>query len=128
MEGTVQKRGVSKKGSPMLTIDGKLYFAGKCDVSTLRVGDRISFDGHAFSEDGKLWSIDSYTLIEAERKYAPSAGNASIPLPETPEISEPHLRFISNCVGSALLAKTVTTPEEIDTWYTKLVALVRRVQ
>ena len=121
MQGTVTKRGVSKNGKPTLHVDGKLYFAGKCDVSELSVGDKISFEAHAFSDDGQLWTIDKWGKLPREngemRVPGGMAQHPSHPYPmPAGSLDEPTLRFISNCVGSAISAKTLTEPEDIEKW------------
>ena len=122
MQGTVTKRGVSKNGKPTLHVDGKLYFAGKCDVSELSVGDKISFEAHAFSDDGQLWTIDKWGKLPQENGSMRVSGGAAPDTfhPYAPPVGgsldEPTLRFISNCVGSAISAKTLTEPEDIEKW------------
>ena len=45
---------------------------------------------------------------------------AAAPYSRTPDVSaslsEPELRFISNVVGQAILAKTITDPMEVSVW------------
>ena len=121
MQGTVTRFSHTKNGKPTIYIDDKMYFVGRCDVSGLNVGDRIDFDGHAFSDDGKLWGLDKWGKLPKENgsMHVPGgmAPHPSHPYP-TPagSLDEPTLRFISNCVGSAISAKTLTEPEDIEKW------------
>jgi hypothetical protein len=41
--GIVGAKDVSKNGKQKLNINGKWYFAGRCDTSALQVGNRIDF-------------------------------------------------------------------------------------
>ena len=119
MQGTVTKLGVSKNGKPIIYVDGKLYFAGKCDISELVVGDLISFEGHAFSDDGKLWGLDKWgKLPKPNGTTFQESANRAMPRPTTPtgSLDEPVLRFISNCVGSAITAGTIKDPADIERW------------
>lgn len=128
--GLVTDRGTSQKGKATIHIDSgsgpQLYYAGNTDLGTLRKGDRIEFDSSSFA-DGKLWGINKgWKLVSGEQKYPPSVPQASptIAAPERPTaaversqaMSEAELRFISNCVGSAITAKTITEPEQIEKW------------
>ena len=119
MQGTVTKFSQTKNGKPTIYIDEKMYFIGRCDVSGLNVGDPISFEAHAFSDDGKLWGLDKWGKL-------PSNGAAMVPLARVESrpahtipsgsLDEPTLRFISNCVGSAITAGTIKEPEQIEKW------------
>ena len=121
MQGTVTKFSQTKNGKPTIYIDDKMYFVGRCDVSGLNVGDRIDFDGHAFSDDGKLWGLDKWGKLPKENGEMRVPGGMA-PHPSHPypmpagSLDEPTLRFISNCVGSAISAKTLTEPEDIEKW------------
>jgi hypothetical protein len=119
MQGTVTKLGVSKNLKPILYIDGKLYFAGKCDISELAVGDLISFEGHAFSEDGKLWGLDKWGKLPKPTQFAGNGtqgGPGTRPTTPSGSLDEPVLRFISNCVGNAISAGMCTAPDQIEKW------------
>jgi hypothetical protein len=117
MEGTVTGRTTSKKGNPVIKIDGKAYVATKLDVSRLQIGDRISFDAHTFG-DGNVWGMDSYELIAPGQKY-PSP-SAQPPVAAAPTASQPVTEgerlSISNWVGQAIAAGCIKSPEEIEKW------------
>jgi hypothetical protein len=125
--GIVTDRGTSAKGKPTIHIDNQLYYAGRTDLAGLTVGDKISFDSTAFGDRGDLWSINpGWKLLEGASKYPPSIQPVNVVFPPAaparpnapPERApnEAELRFISNCVGSAISAGTIKEPEQIEKW------------
>ena len=50
--GKVVEIGASSTGKPKVKIESngkaKWYFAGRCDVSTMQLGQRVAIEGHAF--------------------------------------------------------------------------------
>ena len=42
-------------------------------------------------------------------------------------LTEPELRFVSNCVGQAITAKSIISPDEIGVWTKAAAAAVREV-
>ena len=126
MQGTVTRFSKTKNGKPTIYIDDKMYFVGRCDVSGLSVGDRIDFEGHAFSDDGKLWGLDKWGKLPKENGEMRVPGGMQQTVVNSPvtmhpyttggSLDEPTLRFISNCVGSAITAGTIKDPMEIEKW------------
>lgn len=124
--GTVTARGTSPKGKPTIHVDGQLYYAGGTPLAGLTVGDKIEFDCSSFGERGDLWGINKgWKLLEGAHKYPPpqqpstpaaSHERPSAAVEHAKAMSEAELRFISNCVGSAITAKTLTDPELISKW------------
>jgi hypothetical protein len=122
--GIVTDRGTSQKGKATIHIDNQLYYAGNTDLGTLTVGDQVEFDASSFA-DGKLWGINKgWKLVKGVNKYAPSVPQPQGPIaaPARPHAAperapnEAELRFISNCVGSAISAGTIKEPEQIEKW------------
>lgn len=118
MTGTVTKFATTKNGKPTIYIDQKMYFVGRCDVSGVSVGDHLSFEAHAFSDDGKLWGLDKWAKVpNGNGVSGPNLGQPIQPYERAaPALDEPTLRFISNCVGSAITAGTIKEPEAIEKW------------
>ena len=110
MQGTVTRFSQTKNGKATVYIDDKMYFVGRCDVSGLNVGDLISFEGHAFSEDGKLWGLDKWAKLPKP--------NGAAPRPTTPSgsLDEPMRQTCSNILASLAKAGTLKSPDELDVW------------
>lgn len=123
MEGQVTKRSVSQKGNPVITVDGKPYVASKCDVSQIKLGDRISFEAHSFG-DGKVWGLDSWKLLEGASKYPassqPPQQNAA-PSPSqslSGPIMDAERPCISNWGAELIKAGLVKDPADLGIWVT----------
>jgi hypothetical protein len=106
-EGTVTHRKVSKKGAPVIVIDGHDYYAGKTDVSSIVVGDKISFDSAEFAPG--LYGLQSWKLVAGAPKYPPSTSSPAA-------FTEGERLTISNWVGQAIGAGTIKNPEELEKW------------
>ena len=122
MEGTVQKRFTSKKGTPCLEIGGQVYIAPKVDISNVQVGDKLDFQGHSFG-DGKMWELDGFRLTSAAVKYPQQQGtNAAIPgtsvgcLPIPLGVTEAERLTISNWVAAAIQSGVVKDPADMGIW------------
>ena len=120
-QGTVQGYATSRNGKPTVTIDGQLYYLGKTQL-TAEVGERISFEAKAFGERGDLWGINKWGKLPSNgsqqmetRPPAPLHPYTADPIP-TVASDDATLRFISNCVGQAIKAKTITDPTDIEIW------------
>jgi hypothetical protein len=118
MQGTVTKFSTTKNGKATIYIDEKMYFVGRCNVDGLQVGDRISFEGKTFGSEGQFWGLDKWGKLPNGNGNVPLARVESRPVHTTPtgSLDEPTLRFISNCVGSAITAGTIKDPEQIEKW------------
>lgn len=106
--GTVNELGRSQNGKPKAKIDGKWYFLGRCNPDGLNVGMKVEYEGDSFTTpSGKqLLGLKSW-------KAAPQSngsGNASA------VSDDAEMRFISNCVGSAITAGTIKDPIELTKW------------
>jgi hypothetical protein len=113
-EGTVTARRVSPKGAAVIVIDGADYYAGRTDVSDIRVGDRISFDSAEFAPG--RYGLNSWKRIALpygmtpEQKYAPSSESKQTGWSESERLT------ISNWVAHAIGAGVIKTPMEIEQW------------
>jgi hypothetical protein len=112
-EGTVTHRKVSKKGAPVIVIDGHDYYAGKTDVSSIVVGDKISFDSAEFAPG--LYGLQSWKLVAAASKYPYPGATGGTEAGRT-SFSEGERLTISNWVGQAIGAGAVKEPEQIEKW------------
>jgi hypothetical protein len=110
-EGTVTAMGVSKNGKPTVTVDGKLYYSGRCTLTDVKVGDRISFEASSFGTRGDLWGLDSWGKVSG------AVGSTAPPASHPRASDDAEMRFISNCVGQAIAAGTIEKPDEIDAWF-----------
>jgi hypothetical protein len=108
IEGIVNEVGVTQKGSPKLKVNGEWYYAGKCDVSSVKVGDSISMEVKSFGEAGNLWGIQKWAKL-------PTAPQAFLAKPSAVS-GDAEQRFISNCVGQAITAGLIKTPAQITAW------------
>ena len=110
MIGTVQEKGLSKNGKPKIKIDGKWYFAGRCDISQIYPKNVVEFSSSTFGEGGKFNGLES---IVAAANTQPAQSKAAEP---SPYIDEAEMRFISNVVGSAITAKSCDSPDQVLSW------------
>lgn len=129
-QGTIEVFGQSTNGKPKVKIDGQWYFLGKTDMSSVNVGDRISFESKAFGERGDLWGINKYAKL-------PSAPNGVHAEPAQPPVqprathnppngmTEGERLCVSNWVGQLCASGTIKSPDEIDIWVKASLAAVR---
>jgi hypothetical protein len=114
---TVQEYGQSQSGSPKVKASGKWYFLNKSL-------DRPPLGQVEIKEGSFTMGDKTFPTIEAWR---PAGGNGQTPhtgaspSPAAPPagdyIDEASMRFISNCVGSAITAGTIKEPGQILAWF-----------
>lgn len=114
---TVQEYGQSQGGSPKVKASGQWYFLAR-DVSNPPMGGTVEIREGSFQAGDR-----TFKTIEAWR---PAGGNGSAPQPQNASapaappagyIDEATMRFISNCVGSAISAGTIKEPGQIHAWF-----------
>ena len=122
MEGTVQKRFTSKKGTPCLEIGGQVYIAPKVDISNVQVGDKLEFQGHSFG-DGKMWELDGFRLTSAAIKYPSSqqpqqgiAAPSALAVPAVGNMTEAERIFASVVVKGAFEAGLIKDKADLGIW------------
>lgn len=110
MQGVVNERGASQRGTPKLKIDGTWYVASKLNLDGIESGSRVEFEPGSFpGQNGPVKCINS---------IRPVVGNNGTPAKAATAVSDDAtMRFISNIVGSAVTAKTITEPSQIAAWY-----------
>jgi hypothetical protein len=129
-EGTVTHRKVSKKGAPVIVIDGKDYYAGRCEVGNINIGDKISFDSAEFAPG--LYGLQSWKLLASAQKY-PTAQQYPASVSPTVTGVTGHVGFtegerltISNWVGQAIAAGAIKEPEQIEKWVSAAKNAIRK--
>jgi hypothetical protein len=145
---TVTRADTSKNGKPRVYFDNRhgwkdaYYVSAK--IAPPPVGAQIDAEVTSadFNGDGKqTWFLNSWKACAATsaapiQAPAPAAApvQPSLPIaaPATPAaatapeftFTEPELRFISNVVGQAILAKTITEPGHLSAWFGAAKALL----
>lgn len=105
--GPVTEMGQTKSGKSKFKIAGQWYFPGR--LKTLpSVGQTIALKYTLFGDRGDLRSLED---------WKPMTNGAAPSIPVSAGVDEASLRFISNVVGSAITAKTISEPGQIQAWY-----------
>lgn len=108
---TVQEYGKSSGGKPKVKASGKWFFLGK-DIEQPPLGASVEI------KEGSFRAGDAtFATIEAWR---PAGGGQAQHPPAAPPagyVDEASMRFISNCVGSAISAQAIKEPGQIAAWF-----------
>ena len=148
---TVTKHGSTKSGKPVVYFDNRhtykdMYFLND-DVEAPPVGAQIDADTKS-SGDGRFWSLRAWgltpnqTLVAKAPPHAPPppvapvngldplpmAGVAPSAPPGLPIEPGDVMRFISNCVGQAINAKTIIDPVDILPWAIAALGTARKLR
>ena len=122
---TVTKVGKTKNGRDTVYFDNHhavtdAFMVGNtCNVPPLNA--TIDADYACKNYQGKdFWWLNAFKVVTAQStpRWTRSASQTEV-IPDPPgsrALSEPELRFISNCVGSALAAGTLKEPAMIGLW------------
>lgn len=113
MFGTVQERCSSRNGKPQLKINGKYIFVGRCNTDGIDKGSQVEYETNTFGDGGKLTGLLSIRL--AQPNGAPRSNGSQAPSPAS-FFDGDELRFISNVVGSAIMAKSAASPTDVKGW------------
>ncbi len=122
---TVQELGQSQKGKPKVKAGGQWYFLASdkdtgAAISSPTVGQSIEIRaGEFYMGETKFLTIEAWR--PAGQAAPAKQADVRQPPPKTDAahyIEEASLRFISNVVGQAIAAKTITTPGQILGWFT----------
>jgi hypothetical protein len=112
MQGVVNERGASQRGTPKLKIDGTWYVASKLNLDGIESGSRVEYEPGSFpGQNGPVKCINSIRPVQA------ASGNGATAKVANAVSDDATMRFISNVVGSAITAGTLKTPAEIAAWY-----------
>jgi hypothetical protein len=111
----VQEHGHSQSGSPKVKLAGKWYFLNK-KLEYPPLNSDVEIKEGSFTMGDK-----TFATIEAWR---PAGGNSSqqhnAQAPAAPPadyVDEASMRFISNCVGSAITAGVIKEPGQLLAWF-----------
>lgn len=111
--GTVQGFPESRNGKPQIKIDGAYYFVGRCDVSSLKKGDRIDFTFNTFGDNGKLKGLQNWALANGAPQTNGQMNGAAHSASALDDQDRP---AISNWVAHAIAAGHIKSPTEIKAW------------
>lgn len=128
MQGAITEMGLSKAGNPKVKINGTWYSIKS--AFGLGVGSVLDFEAQPFTINGRTYQgIEKFAALPIQAAPAPQTASApwpasrpSVPLNQPPPLpipqalTEPELRFISNCVGSAIAAGTIKDPIDLIAW------------
>lgn len=129
--GIVTAKEVNDNGKQKIRIDKDWYYAGKCDVSGLDIGKRISFEWNTFGNNPERplkglqsWGFtpDQPTLQEAEAATAAASaprgggkggwkGGGGRGSDRSLEIDLQCMRFVGQVVGTAIEKGLISTPK-----------------
>jgi hypothetical protein len=112
MLGTVQERCNSRNGKPQLKIGGKYIYVGRCNIDGIDQGAYVEYETNTFGERNNLTGLLSIRLAKPANGSAPPGGGISPPS----GFDGDELRFISNVVGSAIMAKSAASPTDVKGW------------
>lgn len=110
--GTVTAFETSRNGKPKVKIDNQWMFAGRCDISGLKVGARVEYVANEFGDPGP-----NGRRPQGLEKWRPVLNAAGEPTSASTLTEADILRSVSNVVGNACAAGTVKTPEELEKWF-----------
>jgi hypothetical protein len=123
MQGVVNERGQSQRGTPKLKIDGTWYVASRMNLDGIEAGTTVDFDPGSFpTQDGKqIKCINRIRPVAPPTNgYGPSTNKVN------PAVSDDaEMRFISNCVGQAISAGTIKEPADIAKWFSAAKAALK---
>lgn len=111
----IQEYGQSKNGAPKVKASGVWYFLGR-GLDKPPLSASIEIREGSFGDQGQHKTIEAWRPAggnghsQQQHAQAPAA-------PPAGYVDEASMRFISNCVGSAITAKTITEPGQISSWF-----------
>lgn len=110
MKGAVKEVTKSKSGKAWRVQIGEQWYGAGFDSNIENAkGKTIDFE----YEDGKfgLW-VKSWSYANGSAQASVATDNGG----NHEGLTEAEMRFVSNCVGQAILAKTITDPLQIAQW------------
>lgn len=108
---TIQEIGKTSTGKPKVKAGGQWYFLGR-NIDAPAQGATVEIREGSF----KFGDGTPAKTIEAWRP-ASSGSAQQQPAPPPGYVDEASMRFISNCVGSAITAGTIKEPGQIASWF-----------
>ena len=122
MLGKVDEISTTAKGKPKFKISGQWVYAGRCAVQGLFRGMDIEY----FTSPFTTTNGTDITMLEswAPAKPLPTAVLPTdnpvvkrMPIDPSNDLTEAEMRFVSNCVGSAISSGACKSPADIAQWY-----------
>jgi hypothetical protein len=111
---TVQEFGQSQSGSPKVKASGKWYFLNK-SLERPPLGQIEIKEGAFRMGDKTFETIEAWRPVGANGSQHNAQAPAAAPTGDY--VDEASMRFISNCVGSAITAGAIKEPGQILSWY-----------
>jgi hypothetical protein len=113
---TVQELGKSKNGAPKVKASGTWYFLNKT-LDSPNVGSTVEIREGSFGDNNQFKTIEAWRPAGGNG-HSTQQRNASAPTaPPAGYVDEASMRFISNCVGSAITAGHCKEPGQINAWF-----------
>lgn len=113
---TVQEFGQSQSGSPKVKASGKWYFLNK-SIDRPPLGPVEIKEGAFKMGDKTFETIEAWRPVGGNGSQQHNAQAPAAP-PTGDYVDEASMRFISNCVGSAITSGVIKEPGQILAWFT----------
>jgi len=110
--GTVTAFETTRNGKQKVKIDNQWMFAGRCDTSNMKVGDKVEYVAEEFGNAGP-----NGRRPVGLQKWRPVLNGAGETEKGSTVTEADILRSVSNVVGNACAAGTVKSPEELEKWF-----------
>jgi hypothetical protein len=112
---TVQELGQSKNGAPKVKASGTWYFLNK-KLDNPPVGSTVDIKEGSFGDNNQFKTIEAWRPVGGNGQTQHHAQAPAAP-PAGEYVDEASMRFISNCVGSAISSGTIKEPGQILAWF-----------
>lgn len=107
----IQEYGKSAGGKPKVKASNRWFFLGR-DIESPPLGASVEI------KEGSFKAGDAtFATIEAWRPAGGGNAQQSPAAPPAGYVDEASMRFISNCVGSAISAGAIKEPGQISAWF-----------
>lgn len=111
---TVQELGKSKNGAPKVKASGVWYFLNK-KLDSPGVGSSIEIREGSFGDNNQFKTIEAWR--SAGGTGSQQHNGSATAAPPAGYVDEASMRFISNCVGSAITSGAIKEPGQIGSWF-----------
>lgn len=111
MISVIQEIGKTQKGAPKVKLNGIWTYPGRLPIDGMVVGRTVEYTVSEFQAGDKtLQGLESWKVVAGA---APAPSNGAVGA----SLNDAEMRFISNCVGSAIAHGACKSPSEIRSWY-----------
>ncbi len=120
--GVVQEKGHSQKGARKLKINGQWHFVGRTNCDGIERGMTVEYTAAPFGDGNKLSGLNNIRPVSqqvidsAKLEYNYKQAALGRPQIGSTITDGDVLRSVSNVVGSACAAGTITSHEEVHVW------------